>query len=176
MAKKHMETLDALLQAYEARLKPLETLEERWRQYPDPELETRRLEMYKRLVETTQALMQQMKPNHTSEKETPNVKNQVLPETLTQNEEPDLQEEIEQQEIEKETKTILIPSSTVPEVDEEWGNALWDAVKQTQKETERKSRPPIEEIDFDQKTLELEFKSQYGEEGSEKWNLVRQRQ
>ena len=53
MVENHMETLDALLQAYKARLKPLETLEERWRQYPNPELETRRLEMYKRLIETT---------------------------------------------------------------------------------------------------------------------------
>ena len=112
--------------------------------------------------------MQQTKPNHTSEKETPNVENQVLLETLTLIEETDLQEEIEQQEIKKKTKTILTPSSTIPIFDEDWGNALWDAVKQTQKETERKSGPPIAEIDFDQKTLELEFKSQYGEEGSEK--------
>ena len=70
--------------------------------------------------------------------------------------------------MEKETKTILIPNSTILEVDEEWGNALWDAVKRTQKETKRKPGPPIEEIDFDQKTLELEFKSQYGDVGSEK--------
>ena len=39
---------------------------------------------------------------------------------------------------------------------------------QTQNKTKRKSESPIEEIGFDQKTLELEFKSQYGEEGSKK--------
>ena len=82
--------------------------------------------------------------------------------------EPTIPKETEHQDVENETKTILIPNSIVLEVDEEWGNALWDAVKRTQKETERKSRPPIEEIDFDQKTLELEFKSQYGDVGSEK--------
>ena len=41
MADKHHETLDAMLQAYEARLKPLETLEERWRQYPDPQIQSK---------------------------------------------------------------------------------------------------------------------------------------
>lgn len=45
MAEKHMETLDALLQAYEARLKPLKTLEERWRLYLDPQIEARRLDL-----------------------------------------------------------------------------------------------------------------------------------
>lgn len=54
LADKHFEPLDALLQAYEARLKPSETLEERWRKYPDPTVEARQLELYRRLVEATQ--------------------------------------------------------------------------------------------------------------------------
>ena len=29
----------------------------------------------------------------------------------------------------------MIPNSNVPEVDEEWGKKLWDAVKMTQEET-----------------------------------------
>lgn len=41
LVEKHFETLDALLQAYEARLKPLETLEERWKNYLDPAIEAR---------------------------------------------------------------------------------------------------------------------------------------
>ena len=61
LAEKHFEPLDALLQAYEARLKPLETLEERWRKYPDPAVEARQLEIYQRLIEATQALDQQIK-------------------------------------------------------------------------------------------------------------------
>ena len=138
MAEKHHETLDALLQAYEARLKPLETLEERWRLYPDPQIETRRLDLYKRLIETTQALMEQNKPTQPTEKETPDMGNPKLSKILVTDKEPTIQKETEHQEVEKETKTILIPNSTVPKVDEEWGNTLWDAVKQTQKETKRK--------------------------------------
>ena len=56
LVDKNFEPLDALLQAYEARLKPLETLEERWKNYPDPAQEARQLEIFKRLTEATQAL------------------------------------------------------------------------------------------------------------------------
>ena len=44
------EPLDALLKAYEARLKPLETMEDRWRNYLDAALESRQLELHKRLI------------------------------------------------------------------------------------------------------------------------------
>ena len=27
---------------------------------------------------------------------------------------------------------VMIPNSSIPEVDEDWGNKLWEAVKQTQ--------------------------------------------
>ena len=56
---------------YEARLKPLETLEERWRQYPDPQIEARRMDLYQRLVETTQALMEENKNIQALEREPP---------------------------------------------------------------------------------------------------------
>ncbi|MCO5559225.1 hypothetical protein L7F22_012820 [Adiantum nelumboides] len=64
LAEKHFEPLDAVLQAYEARLKPLETLEERWKHYPDPAIETRQLEIFKQLVKATQALEEQLKTNN----------------------------------------------------------------------------------------------------------------
>ena len=52
LVEKHFETLDAMLQAYEMRLKPLETLEERCRKYPNPlVVEARQLEIYQRLIE-----------------------------------------------------------------------------------------------------------------------------
>ena len=51
-----METLEALLKAYDARLKSSETLEQRWRRYPNPEEETRQLEIYRRLIQAIQAL------------------------------------------------------------------------------------------------------------------------
>ena len=60
LAEKHMETLDALLKAYKARLRATETLEQRWRRYPDPKNEARQLEIYRRLLETTQALINQL--------------------------------------------------------------------------------------------------------------------
>ena len=51
-----MNPLDALLKAYEARLKTLETMEDRWRNYPDIAIESRQMEIYKRLVKTLQAI------------------------------------------------------------------------------------------------------------------------
>ena len=44
LAEKKFETLDGMLQDYEARLKPLETLEERYRFYLDPVMEARQID------------------------------------------------------------------------------------------------------------------------------------
>ena len=64
---------------------------------------------------------------------------------------------------------IFIPNSTIPEVEEDWGNKLWETVKRTQQKTESQgTKPPLDEIDFDQKTLELEIRSENGDAGSEK--------
>ena len=68
---------------------------------------------------------------------------------------------------EKHKEPKMIPNSNVPEVDEEWGNKLWDAVKCMQNETDESVKPPLVEIDLDQKTLELELRSDYNDEGSE---------
>lgn len=69
----------------------------------------------------------------------------------------------------KEREPILIPNSSIPEVDEEWGTQLWEAVKQTQPEAHSSHEPPLDEIDFDQKTLELELRLEYEDAGSEKY-------
>ena len=58
--------------------------------------------------------------------------------------------------------------SNVPEVDEEWGNKLWDAVNQAKNETTESVKPPLVEVDFDQKTLELELRSDNYDGESEK--------
>ena len=58
LAKKKFETLDEMLQAYEAMLKPLETLEERYRSYLDPIMEARQLEIYQKLIGVMQTLDQ----------------------------------------------------------------------------------------------------------------------
>ena len=57
-----------MLDAFEARLKPNQTLEDRVRAYPDPQLETKRLEIFQKMIEGTQALLQkQMETSKPSE-------------------------------------------------------------------------------------------------------------
>ena len=141
-----------MLQAYEARLKPLETMEERYRSYPDPVMEARQLEIYQKLIKAMQTLDQLVNKagNHIKQ-------------------ETDSHKEMEKQMKPKDTKDIRkakepspkLPSNTsVPEVDEEWGNQLWKVVKKTYgKEKGLETKPPIEEIDLEQKTLELEMRS-----------------
>ena len=59
-----LEPLRAMLDAFEARLKPNQTLEERIRAYLDPQLETKWLEIFQKMIEGTQALLQrQMEMN-----------------------------------------------------------------------------------------------------------------
>ena len=67
LADKHMETLEGLMKAYEARLKANKTIEQRWRRYPDPVNEERQLEMYRRLIEATQALLEKVSHPKTGE-------------------------------------------------------------------------------------------------------------
>lgn len=61
LAKKHVEILEASLEAYEARLKALETLKERWRIHLDPKNENKQLETFKCLVEAIQVLMDRVR-------------------------------------------------------------------------------------------------------------------
>ena len=176
LVDKHFEPLDALLQAYEARLKPLETLEERWKNYLDPAQEARQLEIFKRLTEATQALEEKLRsasghalqpptrPNETTDgmDEIPIPTSAKIPNNIKINQEDGL--------LKDDLIPIFIPNSSIPEVDEDWGNKLWEAVKQTQQKTESHgTKPPLDEIDFDQKTLELEIRSENGDAGSEKY-------
>ena len=66
LVDKLFEPLDTLLMAYESRLKSGETLEKQWENYPDRALEKRRFIVCQRLVEVTQALIEQNK-NKTKE-------------------------------------------------------------------------------------------------------------
>ena len=66
-------------------------------------------------------------------------------------------------------KPTMISDTNISEVDKDWGNKLWDAIKQTQDKTKsKKGKPPLDEIDFDQKTLELEMRAEYEDARSEK--------
>ena len=60
----------------------------------------------------------------------------------------------------------MLTNSSVPKVDEDWRNQLWEVVKKTYGKTRNKTKPPIKEIDSDEKTLELEMRSHYGGCGS----------
>ena len=53
-----LEPLKAMLDAYEARLRPQQTLEERMRAYLDPALETKRLEIFQKMIKGTQDLLE----------------------------------------------------------------------------------------------------------------------
>ena len=167
LADKLFEPLDAMLKAYEARLKPLETMEERWKNYPDAAQESRQLEIYKKLVEAVQAIEEQQKLNQplkTEPQKTNGIKEDDKLSVI-------LEEDNETGSVEGKTKDnepIMIPNTSVPEVDEEWANQLWKAVKHAHLEIHASEKPPLEEIDFDQKTLELELRSEYGDAGSEK--------
>ena len=49
--------LKAMLNAYEAILRPKQTNEERFRAYPNPNLETKRLDIFQKMIEGTQTLL-----------------------------------------------------------------------------------------------------------------------
>ena len=58
MANKVFEPLKTMLGLYEARLRSKQTNEEQYRAYLDPELETKRLEVFQKMIEGTQALLE----------------------------------------------------------------------------------------------------------------------
>ena len=60
----------------------------------------------------------------------------------------------------------LISHSFIPKVDEDWGNQLWEAVKRTYGKTRNEIKPPIEELNFGQKTLKLEIRFEQEDFGS----------
>ena len=55
--EKVFEPLKAMLDAYEARLKPNQTQEERYRAYPDLKIETKLLKIFQKTIKGTQALL-----------------------------------------------------------------------------------------------------------------------
>ena len=178
LADKYNEPLDAILKAYEARLKPLETLEERWRKYLDPTVEARQLELYQRMVKATQAIDQRLEQlanqhkvpqqNQTETERRPTVGSEKI-----LGEGSFLQNGVLNEPEKEAAKTNLlgpetISTTTIPEVDEDWGNKLWDAIKTTQGlKGSDYTKPPIDELEFDRNTLEMGARSDYGDQASE---------
>lgn len=61
----------------------------------------------------------------------------------------------------------MLPTSHVLEVESEWVHNLWEIIKHAKIDAKSNQKPSIEEIDFDQKTLELDIRTKYGKQGSE---------
>ena len=57
LTKKVFKPLKAMLYAYEARLRPNKTKEERYQPYPDLEIEIKCLEIFQNMIKVTQALL-----------------------------------------------------------------------------------------------------------------------
>ena len=58
MVDKVFEPLKMMLDSYDARLRPNHTNKECYRAYPNLELEMKRLEVFKKMIEGTQALLE----------------------------------------------------------------------------------------------------------------------
>ncbi|MCO5571572.1 hypothetical protein L7F22_025316 [Adiantum nelumboides] len=138
------------LQAYKAKLKTNQTLEQRWLIFPQPEVETKHLEMCKRLVEIAQALME---PN-----EVKSLEQEVL-----------IHKEQEKQEL-KESEQVNWPkldtmlsldhrvaSNTsddpksmimmpILEVEEPWPQSLWETIRNRKDGSATLHSAPILEI------------------------------
>lgn len=171
LAKK-MDELDAILAAYKARLKPNETIEDRYRKYPDPVVEARQVELYQRVVQAAQALDSKLKEAESLvkslSKETQRIETE--PESNMGQKEDTILIEPSLQDLRTQdtNKPAVIPNTSIPEVDENWGNKLWEAVNQKREEvSDKQEKPPLVEIDFDQHTLAMDLRSEDRDKGSE---------
>ena len=154
---KHIEILEGLMKAYEARLKANETIEQRWRRYPDPMNEESQLELYRRLMEATQALLDKVsQSNPKQNKNTSPKTNKIEAEGVDQHLEQSPREGESSQTRPQEPRKY--PTSHVPEVEDALVDGLWEELKQRKLETHENKPPPLKEIDFDQKTLVLELR------------------
>ena len=58
------------------------------------------------------------------------------------------------------------PTSHVPEVEDALVDGLWEELKQRKLEAQKDKPPPLKKIDFDQKTLVLELRSELADAAS----------
>ncbi|MCO5563850.1 hypothetical protein L7F22_017499 [Adiantum nelumboides] len=167
LVDKVLEPLDALLQAWEARLNNNQTLEQRWLTYPYPEIEIKRLEMYKELIKAAQALME------------PNVVRALENEVL-------IHKDLEKQG-DKEPKPVMgpkadtnmslehrmVPNTTdevmtievmpVPEVEEPWPQSLWEIIRNKKDGSAALQSAPIPKIVLNNEFYPGDIQSLYGD-------------
>ena len=155
-----METLEALLKAYDARLKSSETLEQRWRKYPDPEEETRQLEIYRRLIQAIQALDEKIaRPieHRTRFEEPKEARGEEILERPASI--PTMEMEVPSHVPSLPDRSRKYPTSLVPEIEDDHVNDLWKEIKRAKVDAQSVKSPPLDVVDFDPKTLVLELKS-----------------
>ena len=123
--------------------------------------------MYRRLMEATQALLDKVAHPHIGEnKNTSQESNKTEPQKEDIQEEPSTREgKSSQKSFQKPRKC---PTSHVPEVEDALVDGLWEELKRRKLEAQENKPPPLEEIDFDQKTLVLELRSKFADAASEK--------
>ncbi|MCO5585805.1 hypothetical protein L7F22_039737 [Adiantum nelumboides] len=175
LADKKFEPLEAILKAYEARIENRQnTMEERWKTYPNAGIEKARLEMCKKMIETAQLLLEPLPSMPVNERITPTPPKQngkITKQEDIENEEPkNTQAEIERALNKREENTTdnsfySLPS-IVPEVEGEWPTKLWEKIRNKKECNNTWKEAPIEEIDLHKEIFDLEQKSMYGDQGT----------
>ncbi|MCO5558438.1 hypothetical protein L7F22_012021 [Adiantum nelumboides] len=171
LVDKVLEPLDALLQAWEARLKTNQTLEQRWLTYPQPDVETKRLEMCKELIKAAQALM---KPNAVRA-----LKQEVL---IHKEQEKQGFKESEQVNGARPDTTLsldhrVVPNTTddakstelmpIPEEEESWPYSLWETIRNRKDGSVTLRSAPILETNLDNEFYPRDIQFLYGDAGME---------
>ena len=125
------------------------------------------MELYRRLLEATQALLEKASQIKPREKEIIQ-----LEENPTHEEGSNRQSlgapRKEKSSRESPQEPRKYPTSDVLEVEDGVVNKLWEELKQGKLEEQKDKQPPLEEIDFDQNTLVLELRSELVDVESEK--------
>ena len=162
LVQKVFEPLDTMLEAFEARLKTWQTLEERARNYPDPVIESRRLDICQKLIEVTQALLEQQtiegQPKTREKTKTPDKLNSngemsVLSRDPHKHMEHKATINTPKPRVEtRELDTRIVPdlddlgTMGVPEVRDIWPNELWEAIRNAKDGSLTLKSAPLETI------------------------------
>ena len=118
-------------------------------------------------MEATQALLDKVsQPNPKQNKDTSLETNKTKLEGVNRHPEQSLREGKFSQKSPREPRKY--PTSYVPEVEDALVDGLWEEPKHRKLEAQKDKPPPLEEIDFDQKTLVLELRSELANAAFEK--------
>ena len=153
-----------MLDAYEARLRPQQTLEERMRAYADPALETKCLEIFQEMIKGTKALLEKQ-----LDKPIPSLENQTTSSKRRRKTRNKKIEELVETSITSKTipakpnwSNIVIPNSIPNETTKDWVKNLWEKVREANDMRKEKGEAPLEEINLDIGQVDVDVGSRYG--------------